>query len=272
MKKIALLDTDFISKTHIVRTDDDHHLIDCVLELPGYSFFCHEQTVVELSRHNAHAPAWLNEKIQCGVISQYTDARIIHEMTALYKKLGLYQHALWLKNACNAFDRDYFQKHYGDLDSMDLQRVSEQDYLSELQRMDSAIGAGNNLGEIKEYVLLQWLNAQHDEPIFYFCSDDKHARNGVLAVDSIPVQCISLVSAYQRLRKDGVFTKENAKPYVDAALNYFDHFQQTTIRVIEATPVGRQLRVPCAQVFREIFDDQFDELPNGFLKYRQSEA
>lgn len=43
MKKIALLDTDFISKTHIVRTGADDHLIDRILELPGYEFYCHEQ-------------------------------------------------------------------------------------------------------------------------------------------------------------------------------------------------------------------------------------
>lgn len=54
--KLALLDTDFISKTHTVRIDDDNHLIDRVLEMPGYTFVCHEQIVAELGRHNSHAP------------------------------------------------------------------------------------------------------------------------------------------------------------------------------------------------------------------------
>ena len=53
MKKIALLDTDLISKAHIVQTDADNHLIDRILELSGYEFYCHEQTVMELGRHNA---------------------------------------------------------------------------------------------------------------------------------------------------------------------------------------------------------------------------
>ena len=42
MKKYALLDTDFISKTHSVQ-DNGNHLIDRVMELPEYEFFCHAQ-------------------------------------------------------------------------------------------------------------------------------------------------------------------------------------------------------------------------------------
>lgn len=33
MSKFALLDTDFISKLHITRKDDDNRLIDLVMEL-----------------------------------------------------------------------------------------------------------------------------------------------------------------------------------------------------------------------------------------------
>lgn len=48
MKRYALLDTDFISKTHSVQDDGGNHLIDRVMELPGYEFFCHAQIVTEL--------------------------------------------------------------------------------------------------------------------------------------------------------------------------------------------------------------------------------
>ena len=63
MKKYALLDTDFISKTHSVQDGGDNHLIDRVMELPEYVFFCHAQIVTELNRYNADAPIWLSEKI-----------------------------------------------------------------------------------------------------------------------------------------------------------------------------------------------------------------
>ena len=63
MKRYALLDTDFISKTHSVQDDNGNHLIDRVMELPEYEFFCHAQIVTELNRYNADAPIWLSEKI-----------------------------------------------------------------------------------------------------------------------------------------------------------------------------------------------------------------
>ena len=50
MKRYALLDTDFISKTHSVQDDGGNHLIDRVMELPEYEFFCHAQIVTELNR------------------------------------------------------------------------------------------------------------------------------------------------------------------------------------------------------------------------------
>ena len=53
MKRYALLDTDFISQTHSVQDDGGNHLIDRVMELPEYEFFCHAQIVTELNRYNA---------------------------------------------------------------------------------------------------------------------------------------------------------------------------------------------------------------------------
>lgn len=64
MKRYALLDTDFISKTYSVQDDGGNHLIDRVMELPEYEFFCHAQIVTELNRYNADAPIWLSEKIR----------------------------------------------------------------------------------------------------------------------------------------------------------------------------------------------------------------
>ena len=44
------------------------------------------------------------------------------------------------------------------------------------------IGEGQNLGELKSYVLLQVLNLKFGEQIYVFCSDDKNARNGVISI------------------------------------------------------------------------------------------
>lgn len=51
-EKYALLDTDFISKTHLIRKDEENKLIDRITEMPGYRFYCHEQIKTELQRHN----------------------------------------------------------------------------------------------------------------------------------------------------------------------------------------------------------------------------
>lgn len=81
MKRYALLDTDFISKTHSVQDDGGNHLIDRVMELPEYEFFCHAQIVTELNRYNADAPIWLSEKIGAQKIKSYTDQEILESLS-----------------------------------------------------------------------------------------------------------------------------------------------------------------------------------------------
>lgn len=62
--KYALLDTDFISKMHLIRKDDQNKLIDKIMAMPGYLFYCHKQIHVELMRHNiAGAPERFETKV-----------------------------------------------------------------------------------------------------------------------------------------------------------------------------------------------------------------
>ena len=42
-EKYALLDTDFISKTYSIRKDEHNRMIDRIMEMQGYQFYCHEQ-------------------------------------------------------------------------------------------------------------------------------------------------------------------------------------------------------------------------------------
>lgn len=41
-KKYALLDTDFLYKSHLARNEKNHTLTDFVIEFAEYEFFCHE--------------------------------------------------------------------------------------------------------------------------------------------------------------------------------------------------------------------------------------
>lgn len=270
MKKVSVLDTDFISKAHSIRSDDNTCLIDRIMELPGYHFCCHKQTKTELARHDSSAPGWLDESIKNGRIEEYTDDRLIREMSGLYFKLGTSIYTSFLRNACDAFDRKYFDKHYSQLGTLDHFDTSDQDYLNLIKTLDDKIGEGNNLGEIKEYIVLQWMNRLNDEQAFYFCSDDRNARNGILSVEGISVQCISIPSVFQRLISEGVFTAKDARAYTDGAVNYFHAHKQENIRVIEASDIGRHMRVPCSQVFDDIIGGKFIELPSGLLKYRRA--
>lgn len=84
-EKYALLDTDFISKMHIIQKDAENHLIDRIMELPGYQFFCHSQIRIELSRHDDSGTVkWLEEKISAGKIKCYNDEEILNELEPVY--------------------------------------------------------------------------------------------------------------------------------------------------------------------------------------------
>ena len=69
-EKYALLDTDFISKTHLIRKDDQNKMIDRIMEMRGYRFYCHDQVKTELARHTAgDSLDWMEDKISDGSIN-----------------------------------------------------------------------------------------------------------------------------------------------------------------------------------------------------------
>ena len=74
-QKYAILDTDFVSKANIIKTET-HVLADEVLAFPGYSFFCHQKMKEELEDHGGReAQVWLENKIESGEIACYSDQR-----------------------------------------------------------------------------------------------------------------------------------------------------------------------------------------------------
>ena len=261
MKKYALLDTDFISKTHSVQ-DGGNHLIDQVMELPEYEFFCHAQIVTELNRYNADAPVWLREKIKTQKIKSYTDQEILETLALVRGPLACATYTQMLKLACDAFSKDYFSEHYHALEDADYVTISNEDYLKELQSFDIEVGKKNNLGEIKSFVLLQVLSVMLGEQIYVFCSDDKNARNG--ATNFEDVRCISLVSVFSRLKEESNWTLADAEPYIESLIAFYQDHHQTTFRVMEASEVRRLQRIPCRQVLQEIFDGKFIELKKWY--------
>ena len=264
-KKIALLDTDFISKTHISQSTTDH-LIDKVLMLPGYDFYCHGQIVTELGRHTPDALQWLQSKIQNQDIRCFTDDMILDELEKIYGASCCNWYAQFLKEACNAFGADHFANYYGTLQGLDYTKITKAEFLTELATADNNVGRQNSLGEIKTYVLLQTLELLNGEQIYMFCSDDQKARTGITQFSN--VRCISVLSAFLKLKNEIGLTKTLAAPYRNSWLTYCATHNQTTFRVLDASTTRRFCRVACPQVLDDIYDDKFLILGDGNLKYK----
>lgn len=214
-EKYALLDTDFISKMHLIRKDDHNKLIDKIMAMPGYCFYCHKQIQVEIMRHNiAGAPEWFQSKIESKSICMYDDEMILDELSGVYGEWAISAYAGMLKTACDAYKDGYFEEKFVLVSQMDCRSISREDFLKQLQDDCDTIGEGQNLGELKSYVLLQVLNLKFGEQIYVFCSDDKNARNGVISIGG--ARCISVLSSFVRLKKEISFTKEDAMPYIDS--------------------------------------------------------
>ena len=264
--KYALLDTDFISKMHLIRKDEQNKLIDIIMCMPNYTFYCHKQIYVELLRHNiAGAPEWFSDKITEKVICMYDDAMILDELSKIYGDLAISAYAEMLKTACDAYKEGYFEEKFLLLSKIDFLRVNREEFLRKLQVDCDTIGEGQNLGELKSYVLLQVLNIKHGAQIYVFCSDDKNARNGVVSIGG--ARCISVLSSFVRLKKEIGFSRGDAEPYIQSYMSSCLGKDQKTFRVQDTSKEKRMCKIPCEQVFAEIFDGKIEEMKTGNLKY-----
>ena len=266
-EKYALLDTDFISKTHLIRKDDQNKLIDRITEMPGYRFYCHEQIKTELIRHSiAGSPEWLEQKISSGQVHCYSDEEIVDELNAIYSNSAVAMYSNMLKNGCEAYRCGYFEENFARLQALNYADISNEEFLSELAKDCNDIGTGNNLGELKSYVLLQMLSIKLGEQIYVFCSDDRNARNGIVSLGG--ARCISVLSSFMRLSIDGSMTRDEARPYIESYLEENRQRNQTTFRVHDNSKEMRYCRVPCEQVIEDMYAGKFEVLMNGNLRYK----
>ena len=266
MKKYALLDTDFISKTYSIKGDKNKRLIDQILKFPEYEFFCHAKILSELNVYSADISLWLKEKLTKQKIKCYTDENILENLSLIYGLLAYTKYTQLLKTACDVFSKSFFKNYYQVLEDIDYGLISNEEYLEKLQLLDKQIETNNNLGEIKTFVLLQALSIIYGKQVYVFCSDDNDARNGVISFDN--VCCISLVSAFSRLKEELCWTIDDAGLYIDSFVRFCQKHNQTNFRVMEASKVRRIKRVSCRLVLEGIFKDQFIELKNGMLRYK----
>ena len=267
-EKYALLDTDFISKTHLIRKDDQNKMIDRIMEMQGYQFFCHEQIKIELKRHNiGNSPAWLETKIIDGSVHCMSDEEILDDLYSIYSNSAVAMYVSMLRNGCEAYKKGYFEENLTRLQAQDNLAISKESFHQKLKEDCDDIGEGKNLGELKSYVLLQLLSIKLGEQIYVFCSDDKNARSGIISLGS--ARCISVLSAFMRLDKEGILGREDAEPYIQAYLNECRKHNQTTFKVHDTSKQMRMRKVPCEQVVEEMYSGKLELLQNGNLRYKQ---
>ena len=265
-EKYALLDTDFISKMHLIRMDEQNKLIDKIMTMPNYTFYCHEQISIELTRHNiAGSPEWFKARIADKSINLYSDEMIMDELSEIYGELAVASYARMLQTACDAYSEGYFKEKFVGLSQLDYLHIGREEFLKQLELACNTMGEGQNLGELKTYVLLQALNMKFGKQIYVFCSDDKNARNGVISIGG--ARCISVLSSFIRLQKEIGFTREDADPYIKSYMEGCLGKNQTTFKVQDNSKERRMCRVPCEQVFEEMFNDKIEEMKTGNLKY-----
>ena len=263
-RKYALLDTDFLYKTHLAR-NDSNTLADLVMGFEEYEYFCHEVVTEELTRReiNPNPYPWLNERIAEGRIKLFTDQAILNELQRIYGELATTVYMDLLKNSCEAFNAGFYDKYYGMLEH--IESVNDVDgFLAILKRCDECIPYQNGVGEKKSLVLLQLLEVLYGNEVYVFCSDDFKARQSIAALFN-PVSCISVLGVFYKLRKLG-YDKAVMKEYYDCLTVSLKN--QTDFKVWSDTGYQR-VKVPISKVFDDLYDDKFLMLRNGDLRYKK---
>lgn len=161
-KRYALLDTDFLFKSHLAQDTSHNTLADIIITLEEYEFFCHEMILDELSRHQITPDPlpWLQGLIQKGKVHLYTDADILTELKTVYGAGASSMYTTMLEKSCNTFNQGFFSQYYGALKGLP-ESVSDSEFLSELAKCDGAIPSQKGLGEKKTYVLIQMMDVLH---------------------------------------------------------------------------------------------------------------
>lgn len=266
-QKYAILDTDFVSKANIIKTEN-HVLADEVLAFPGYSFFCHQKMKEELEDHGGReAQAWLESKIESGEIVCYSDDKILSEMSRYIQNSCFSYYRSFLKQGCNIFDTEFYSQYFLSLDEMmDAGEYDQELFLTVLHSCENQIGHQKSYGEIKAYVLAQTIKFLYHTEAYIFCSDDFGARQGFANGAQIP--CISILSVFLKFYLMGKMMGE-VEPYFQSFLRWcFDRKNpQTHVKVwIFKDGSNKREKVPLEFVLHDIYEGLYYARKDGDLQ------
>lgn len=94
----------------------------------------------------------------------------------------------------------------------------------------------------------------------------ENKTNCLLICNMSGARCISVLSSFVRLKNEIGFSREDAEPYIQSYMSRYLGKDQKTFRV-QDTSKERMCKIPCEQVFDEIFDGKIKEMKTGNLRY-----
>lgn len=270
--RIALLDADFIIKTHIVSDKNRNILFQSLIKLEEYRFCCHEKVFNELKDNQKCNVAAENirELISTGTIKCYTDLDIVLMLDDLFGDFGWMQYRTIFKRVCNiSSDECFFKQYYDAIERLSAD-AGRDVFLSMLNECDAKIPDGNSVGEKKTFVLMQVLELITNKEVYMFCSDDRNARlSAVLLEDK--VNCLSILGLFVTLIERGE-DQNDLKAYYDSLCDYIKSVpnnQQTGFKVWKKVNnnVVRKV-IGFEQIFTDIADKKFEIRVDGDISYR----
>jgi len=267
--RYAILDTDFVSKANIIKSND-RVLADEVMDFPGYRFYCHQKMKQELGDHGTRdSQIWLERKITEGVIRCYDDEHIIAELKNAAGDRCYSYYRSFLLEGCNMISSDYYGEYFEKLDKyMEQGRFDDTGFLAALRIGESMIGHQKSYGEVKAFVLLKTISFVYGVEAFIFCSDDSDARKSYANSAAIP--CISILSVFLKLWLLG-------KPF-DEVGSYYQSFvdwcidrknPQVNVKVWRFSKGSdKKEKVPIGNVLTDIYAGKYAARKDGDLQVK----
>ena len=80
-------------------------------------------------------------------------------------------------------------------------------------------------------------------------------------------RCISVLSSFVRLKREIGISREDTEQYKQYYMRRCLGKDQKTFRVQDTSKERRMCKIPCEQVFDEIFDGKIKEMKTGNLRY-----
>lgn len=269
--RYAILDTDFVSKAHIIKVND-HVFADEVLAFPDYNYFCHAKMAEELAAHGSvSANKWLEQKFNFGEIICYDDRRILSELNGAVGKSRFYYYCSFLKAGCDLFRSDYYASYFGSLEKrINEKSLDEDSFLAELGSCEAKIGHKNNYGEIKAFVLTKMFQLLNGDIVTVFCSDDFNARRSISNAAVVP--CISILGAFYKfylLSKPYDEICPFYQSYVDWLADPCMHEPQDKVRVwMHVKGTLNREQVPIKDVLTDIYSGKYEIRKDGDLQMK----